>query len=251
MTRPGRVLASVAHWNTRSELEHTSPGNGVASGQIGWARALPLSCRVLPGILNLHCRSVMQRPHFFRCLLVALLAIAGCDDATDPVEAVDESSLTFLQVAEDAPPVTDTVVTFWASRTEDREVQIRYISEGYVGKCMRFRVPAGSLKGQDSVKITIRLVDRKHFNFQFEPAGLQFDPANPAQLEVRYKWADPDLNADGVFNEVDEALARSFGFWRQERVGDPWIRVKTQRSETDLEAITPVTEFTRYALATS
>jgi hypothetical protein len=193
----------------------------------------------------------MRHTGLLRCCLLALLLVPmGCDDPAAPPDAVDESDLTFIRVAPDAPPVTDTVVTFWASKTEDREVQIRYASEGYVGKCLRFFVPAHAIQDQDSVKITIRLVNRAQFLFQFEPSGLKFDPAHPAILEVRYRWADPDLNGDGVVDQNDDTLAGSFGFWRQERPGDEWIRVETHRAEEDLEASTSVTGFTRYALAT-
>lgn len=188
---------------------------------------------------------------FRACLLALLLTAAGCDEVSAPAEAVDESDLTFVEVVPGAPAVDTTEVTFWASPTEDREVQIRYTSEGYDGKCMRFLVPAGALQGSDSVKITIRLVDERLFNFQFEPAGLEFDPDTPAQLEVRYKWANPDLNGDGQYDQIDEQMANDFGFWRQERPGDRWMKVETRRSEEKLEASTPISGFTRYALATS
>ena len=194
----------------------------------------------------------MHRSGFLRCCVTALLlAGAACDEVSAPVEEVDEADLTFVQVVPGAPSVDNPEVSFWASRTQDREVQIRYTSEGYDGKCMRFFVPAGSLQGSDSVKITIRLIDERLFSFQFEPAGTKFNPNKPAQLEVRYKWANPDLNGDGQYDQIDEKLAREFGFWRQERLGDKWIKVETHRSDQSLEATTPVTGFTRYALATS
>jgi hypothetical protein len=196
--------------------------------------------------------TLMHRPGFLRLSLLALLLTPlGCDEVAAPVEAVDESELTFVQVAPDAPKLNSEVVTFWTSKTEDRQGQLVYTSEGYNGKCMRFVVPAGSVEGPDSVKITVRLVDERFFSFQFEPAGTKFDPAKPARLEVRYKWANPDLNGDGQYDQIDEEMARNFGFWRQERVGEPWVKVPTTRSETELEAATPVTGFTRYALATS
>jgi hypothetical protein len=196
--------------------------------------------------------TLMHRSGFLRLSLLTLLLLPlGCDEVAAPAEAVDESELTFVQVAPDAPKLNSEVVTFWTSKTEDREGQLRYTSEGYDGKCMRFVVPAGSVQGADSVKITIRLVDSRFFSFQFEPAGTKFDPSKPARLEVRYKWANPDLNGDGQYDQIDEEMARNFGFWRQERVGDPWIKVPTTRSETELEASAPVTGFTRYALATS
>lgn len=62
--------------------------------------------------------------------------------------------------------------------------------------------------------ITIRLVDPSRFMFEFEPAGLKFDPERPAELEVSYARADPDFDDDGVEDDKLE-----FDFWRQEREG--------------------------------
>lgn len=181
--------------------------------------------------------------------MLALLMTACRDPSADEGPALEEARLTFVRMAPDAPPLSATEVSFWAKREESREVQIRYALGGYVSKCLRFRVPAGALLDRDSVKITIRVPDARRFDYEFSPAGLRFDPRHPAELEVRYRWADPDLNGDGVVDQRDSALAARFGFWRQERSGERWMRLETQRSEASLEATARIVGFTRYALA--
>lgn len=201
----------------------------------------------------------MRRTFMHRFILVSLLALvaASCDGIFGPEDpaSVPESSLTFIRVAPDAPPLVDSTVTFWAVRGKLREAMIRYeVANGYDGKCLLFRVPAqaipaGAAPG-DSVKITIRVAKSGEFRFEFAPAGLRFDPAHPAELEVRYRYADPDYNRDGVVDQRDDEIANRFAFWRQERPGEDWTRVPTNRRSSLFEAHARVTGFTQYALAT-
>lgn len=187
---------------------------------------------------------------------LTLLAI-GCSEPTAPPlpDALPESALTFLRFAAAAPPPADTVVSFWALRGEDRGVRIRFQPEPgedegeefldfEVSGQSLFRDPDGRafVRG-DSVLITIHLVDPARFVFQFEPAGLQFDPDHPAELEVSYAHADPDVDRDGADLE--------FGFWRQEREGDLWYRMGTVFIEDLSEVEAAIRGFTRYALASS
>lgn len=191
--------------------------------------------------------------------VLALLAplVAGCTE--DPIEpepdARHESELLFLRFADAAPPPADSVVSFWAVRGEDREVEMRLVPEPGEEKGEEFlefevsgasllRRPDGSaFQRGDSVLITIRLVDPSRFMFKFEPAGLRFDPDHPAELEVSYARADLDLDDDGE----DEDL--QFGFWRQEREGELWYRMGTIFIEDLREVEAEIEGFTRYALA--
>jgi hypothetical protein len=181
--------------------------------------------------------------------LVAAL-LAGCDDpSSSAAPTAAESELTFVRMSDDAPPLDATEVSFWARRDADREVQIRYTLGGYAGKCLTFRVPAGALLSEDSVLITIRVPDALRFDYEFSPAGLRFSDSHPAELAIRYQWADPDFNSDGVVDERDSEIAGRFGFWKQEQPGQPWTQLQTTRSEATLEAVTHLTGFTRFALA--
>jgi hypothetical protein len=190
-------------------------------------------------------------------LLAASLLFAGCRGIADPNGGVDEDALAFIRAAADAPPLETHEVSFWAVRGEERRAEIRYLyPDGRTARCLRFRVrpdalhrhPDGTfVRMGDSVLITVRVLDPAQFRFAFAPAGLRFDPRNPAELEVSYRYADRDFNGDGVVDERDDAF--DFGFWRQEAPGQPWRWIRSLRFD-DLEDVTAeVTGFTAYALA--
>ena len=82
-------------------------------------------------------------------------------------------------------------------------------------------------------------VDPDLFLVRFEPSGLQFNPDEPAKLELDYDEAEDDF------------LAREgeFGMWRQEQSGEPWERIGTAQVEELDEIQALLTGFTRYALA--
>jgi hypothetical protein len=192
--------------------------------------------------------------------LALLAAIGGCQELSSPDdEGVEESDLTFIRVGDNAPPLEADSVVIWARRGETREGQMRYITPHYSGKCLLFRVPAGALlrypdgrpfMGDDSVRIVIRIVDEGRFQFSFEPQGLVFDPDVPAQLEVRYTWADLDFNGDGnPGDERDKAEIARIAFWHQERPGLKWKKIPTTHLINALEARADVLGFSQYALA--
>lgn len=193
----------------------------------------------------------------FRSLLIlslsALAGLGACDDPTGLEDGVDETDLIFIRTTEDAPPLANTTVTFWAVPDEDRTVKISYLATGPypAGDCLTFTVPAGAITGPDSVQITIEVVDPKQFHFEFSPAGLDFSEENPARLEVNYLWADQDFDGDGDEDAADEAIAASFGFWRQETPGSQWFDVSTEKFVGGPLAVTEITGFTRYALASN
>ena len=201
----------------------------------------------------------LSREHLLSLAAAALLG--GCGDllGTD-AHLVDEQRLTFVPVAADAPPLLATEVTFWARKDRTREVLLQYDTSygNGNGKCLLLRIPAGALdrdasgrvfQGSDSVLVRVRLVDARRFQFSFEPHGLRFDPAQPARLEVRYRWAAADLNGDGVVDARDAALYDRFGFWRQARPGEGWSALVTTRDPAALEARASLTSFSQYALA--
>jgi hypothetical protein len=208
----------------------------------------------------------MRASLYVTARLIALLGlVAGCDGSplavNGPLLAV-EPDLHFVRVAEDAPPLLDTVVTFWAVRGQERSVEIRYLQNGGYegGLCLQFTVPAaglwrepgGSVVGMgDSVEITVRVLDTERFYFEFEPAGLKFDPAHPAKLRVNYRWADRDFDGDGMVDAAELGYWEGFGFWRQEQPGEPWAQSETRRTESMYDAVTLVSGFTRYALASN
>jgi hypothetical protein len=191
-------------------------------------------------------------------LLIATVLLASCRDLTSSfgADTADESELTFVRVDPEAPPLDAYEVSFWAVQGQQRQVQISYSSTEYGnGKCLLFRVPADAVMlgvaPGDSVRITIRVMDEAEFRFEFEPDGLQFDPAHPAELEIRYFWADPDIDGDGDIDPRDMLLGETFSLWQKLGTATAWQRVGgAERRRDEFEIVAPIVGFTQYALAT-
>lgn len=200
--------------------------------------------------------------------------VAGCgapDGATRPSEsglslrhgsrraseAVAEP--TFFGNAPGAPPLAAQQVSFWAVKGQDRRVSLFYQprpGRNDSTEFLRFRVRSRSLLAApggvpfqlgDSVLITLTVADSSRLIVEFQPAGLQFDPDRPAELEFRMDECDLDLNGDGVMDGADRALLRSSQVFRQETLTDPWVPQSTLQAVTDFR--TKVNGFTRYVVA--
>ena len=191
----------------------------------------------------------------FPCLvvgaLVASLGLAGCENSSDSEpDIVPESQLEFVPRSDSAPALETTDTSFFAVKGEDRRLEIRYVGVGGDDSGERFlrldieeetllRRPDGTLfAAGDSVEIRV-VVDPVLFLANFEPAGLQFNPNEPAELEYRYDQADDDF----LVRESE------FDLWRQERPGDPWERLGSLQVEELDEIEVELLGFTRYALA--
>lgn len=191
------------------------------------------------------------------CVLVmAALAFGGCTDLFSPAaeDVIPSDQLQIVQVATDAPQLTHTDVSVVAVKGQATELQMTYdVYEGGNGKCLRFIIPAESLmtypdgrpiKTGDTVTINIRVLNTSQFLFEFDPAGIKFNPAAPARLEIRYAWAD--VNGDGVANEADGGR---LALYRQERPGQVWEKIPSTQNRELQEIHATITSFTRYALA--
>jgi hypothetical protein len=208
-----------------------------------------------------HTEATMRRNPWFPILATAALAGAGCSDSNGPGEVVKPpEELTILRLAATSPPVWNPEVTFWAYADRDGEARIWFENpEGNAGEeYLRFRVASGALLTypdgtpfgpQDSVEITIRVVDPALLLFEFEPAGLRFSPAEPAELELEYAEADDDLDDDGDVDGEDEALEGEIYVWRQRSPGDPFERLVTLRFEDLDELEADIPGFSRFAIA--
>ncbi len=181
---------------------------------------------------------------------------ACADDSTGPTQqSVPEDQLTFLRPADNAPPLAQSSVSFWAVRGEDTEVRLFYVGgdeflEFEVDDESLLRRPDGSLFAEDdSIQITITVVDQQRLVVDFQPTGLLFDPDEPAELSIRYANTDDDLNGDGEVDEEDDELEAQFSIWRQTNPGDPWFRIGTAVFEDLEEVEADITSFTRYAIA--
>jgi hypothetical protein len=200
-----------------------------------------------------------------RILLLAAWAgaAASCSDSSSPPDdggSKPPSELSVIHVAPSSTPLFSTTVSFYAKRGEQREGSISFqdAGGGEGEEYVRLRIDANSLLALpngdailpgDSVLITLSVVDPTEMEFDLQPTGLKFSPADPAELKIHYDHADGDLNDDGVSNSLDDALERTLAIWRQENPGDPFVRLtSTLTIETD-EATADLTGFSRYALA--
>jgi hypothetical protein len=190
------------------------------------------------------------------------LAIACSSDGTDPDEPGTErppEALNLLRLRADAPPLEQDSVSFWAFRGESVETKLYFLNDvgergnEYLSLKLEDetldRYPDGtSFADGDSVLITIKVVDPALILFDLEPTGLQFSPAAPAELRIKYAEADDDFDDDGDDDEDDDEIEFRLGIWRQENPGDPFVRLGTLRGDDDdLEA--DLTGFSRYAIA--
>ena len=186
-------------------------------------------------------------------LALSVLAV-GCEDdgpsEPQPGTQVQESQLDFITRSADSPPLETTDTSFWAVLGETRELEIRFVGEGGPGSGKKFleldieeqtlfRRPDGTAFAPgDSIEIFVR-VDPSRFLAEFEPSGLQFNPAEPAKLAMRYDEAEGE----------DLEFESEFGLWRQESPGDPWELVGSVQFEDFDEIEARIVSFTRYALA--
>jgi hypothetical protein len=85
--------------------------------------------------------------------------------------------------------------------------------------------------------------------FELEPTGLKFNPLVPARLKIHYDHAMGDLNDDGSVDGKDAAIEGTLAIWRQEKPGDPFVRLGSVLAEDLDEAEAELTGFSRYALA--
>ena len=176
--------------------------------------------------------------------------------------AKPEAQLHFLRLATGIALSRDSM-SFWAVRGKDREVSMCFRPDA--GKSdsirfLRFKVAAMSLVRRpdgspfafgDSIRITIRVRDMTRLIADFSPSGLVFNPADPADLRLDFTKFDEDYNHDGAVDNADCALVATFAIWKQESVGQPWVRllslVEVSDNLPEIEA--QILSFTNHAIA--
>jgi hypothetical protein len=201
------------------------------------------------------------------CALRALLfaavagAVGSCSDSSGPSGGTKPpGELTVVHVAAASTPLFNPADSFYAKRGEDRELRI-YFQDGSGGQgeeYLRLRVDAPTLLALpdgtpvplgDSVLIHVHVVDSTQMLFELEPSGLRFNPDVPAQLKIHYDHANGDLNDDGVTDGADTTIEGTLAIWRQEKPGDPFVRLSSVLTLDLEEAEAELTGFSRYALA--
>jgi hypothetical protein len=189
------------------------------------------------------------------CREAVTLPVAG---ATHDLVPVDPH---FLRLAADAPPYAALSASFYATRTEERGVAIYFqATPGAVDstKFLDFRVPVGALATApdgtayadgDSVLITVTVTDPQRMIVTFEPSGLRFSAAVPAQMTLSFFDADADVNGDGLVDSTDTALKAQLTVWGQEMPGGPWTSLPTTLLLDAEQLVVGIPGFSGYAAA--
>jgi len=187
-------------------------------------------------------------------------ALLACGDNTGPGGRPD-ANLHFVRQDSLAAPLVSYQASVWAKVGDGRELHLNY--EGATPadtgeEFLRFEIPGDGLLRKpdgsgfqtgDSILITLTVVDSARFLFQFEPAGLVFNPDHPARLKVRYSEANHDFDDDGDLDSADDALEHVLDLWRRESPGALWFRIGSVKFEELDELDANILMFSEYAVA--
>jgi len=193
-----------------------------------------------------------------RLLVISSVAtLLSCSDSSGP-SGVPDAQLHVVQRDTLAPLLDSTVARVWAKVGEGREIRIAYQAPDTGEDFLRFEVPGDGLLRKpdgsafqpgDSILITLTVVDPDRFLVQFEPAGLQFNPNQPARLKFHYLHANHDFDGNGVVDAADAEIEHILDLWRRESPSAPWFRVGSVKFEQLDEIDANILSFTEYALA--
>jgi hypothetical protein len=188
----------------------------------------------------------------FWCPVVVLLLVtsAGCTEetphpalsGTQASHARAAQSLVFVHRAPHTPPFKDEAVSLTARAGEASEAALSF-ADG--SPFARFRLSAESMRGATlsgqripegtAITITLKRVDASRYLIDFQPSGLEFNPAAPAEVEFFYANALLPPGEVTVF--------------KQERVGDAWVPTRTSDDRPGRVMRASVEDFTIYAMA--
>lgn len=191
---------------------------------------------------------------------IAAAALLACGDNTGPGGRPD-AEMNFVRHDSLAPPLVSNQASVWAKVGDGRELHLNYqgATPADTGEeFLRFEIPGdgllrrpdgSSFQAGDSILITVTVVNSGDFIFQFQPAGLVFNPDHPARLKVRYLEANHDFDDDGDLDAVDDAIEQVLDLWRREAPGAQWFRVGSVKFEELDELDANIRMFSEYAVA--
>lgn len=198
----------------------------------------------------------------FLNLAVSAGLLACGNDGTGPGDDVkSDAELNVVRTSPSAPPLVATTASFYALKGENREVRLYYrpaFGSLDSTEFLRFKVPDESLDRRpdgsaiavgDSVLITVTVLDASKLIVDFQPAGLRFSAAKPAELKLGFGEADDDLDDDGDIDNDDVAAESRLAIWRRETIAEPWVRLSSVLSVSTDEVEAAITGFTNYAIA--
>jgi len=209
-----------------------------------------------------HVKGLSMRPARLLTLVLAA-AVAACSDSGGPDTSTVKppGELTIIRLPAGSAPVWNPVDSFYAKKGTDREVRIYFTNETGTGpgeEYMRLRVDAPSLLKRpdgtpfqvgDSILIVVRVTDPALIQFEFEPAGLTFNPSVPAELKIEYGETGGDLDDDGDVDAEDHSIEQVMALWRQEQPGQSYLKIGGVKFEELEEIEADILGFTRYAIA--
>jgi hypothetical protein len=188
---------------------------------------------------------------------IAAMLIAGCSEQsiTPRQPALTTSEVTFLRLPTDVYASAQKTAEFWAVKGQNRSVTLSYTDTGQ--NLMLFSVGADALATRpdgsafqpgDSVLISVTLDESARLIFRFQPSGLKFSDAHPAELTVDGTRADPDVNGDGVLDLRDTVLRLQASIWKQDLPGLPWLKLPTVSLSSDVVR-SDIHDFTGFGMA--
>lgn len=202
-------------------------------------------------------------------IVLALVGLAlACTDSTGPDDTRPDSELDILVFPDSIVSRLPREVSFWAKKGEDRAVSLSFLDgnedddgdgDDEDDAFLLFDVPADALlrypdgtpfQDGDSVRITIEVDPTNRFLFTFEPAGLEFDPENPAELEIEFEVLGGDLDGDDDADEDDAARRQQLDIWKRAQPGVPWMRLNGSLSIDVDEIEADITSFSGFCIAT-
>ena len=196
-----------------------------------------------------------------RFLALMATLVWACTDSAGPPPPVPTSQLHFVVQDSLAPPLLADSGSFYAKVGEERRLELYYqgVAPGDTGeRFLRFEVRGISLLKRpdgtpfqpgDSILITVSLPDPTRFDITFSPAGLQFNPADPARLHIEYIHSNHDFNEDGVVDSEDDTTETQLKLWRREPPDTVWTVVGSLKNEALDEIEADIISFTQYAVA--
>lgn len=210
-------------------------------------------------------------------LFVVAVGFIGCIDTPMPLDptlpagegsdgratsggSVASSGPLFLEFDAQAPALENQDTTIVAVAGQD--MRLRMLFQGLSGSD-RFlelefdeetlwRYPAAHPRAGapfqpgDTVTITVA-VDPVTLAVTLGPEGLELNPDEPAELELGYRFADPDFDGDGT---PDPGLVPTIKMFRQATPADPFLPLDSEIDLLDQRVeFKDLRKFSRYALA--
>lgn len=204
-----------------------------------------------------------RKDHMRRMLLglVAVAVVVACSSSSGPQSITPRATLNIVRQDSTYKPLLSTQAQFYAKVGVGREVRLVYqgsLPTDSGAEFLRFEVPNDGLYRKpdgtsfgpnDSIQITITVVDAKRFLFDFQPSGLQFNPNSPARLKVEYQYANHDYNGDGTIDSADAVIESELGLWRRDLPDTLWFGVGAVKFEELQEFDANILSFSQYAVA--